>query len=81
MVTVDSQSWTDALLMRDSESESEPLLLLLVRLIGLDRLDVVEPLGLKELEPLSDDVCAGLIGFGASGLDARVGAAVTGESH
>ena len=42
---------------------------------------MVEPLELRELEPLSGTVCTGLIGIGASSLDARVGIAVTGETH
>ena len=47
----------------------------------MHRLNVVELLGLKELEPLHGAVCTGSIGFGVSSLDARVGVFVIGETH
>ena len=55
--------------------------MLLVRLDGFGRLDVVESMGLEELELLSGIVHAGLVGFGASELDPGVGDVATGETH
>ena len=47
----------------------------------MNRLNVVEPLELEELELLYGAVCAALIVFGASSLDARMSAVVTGETY
>ena len=65
--------------MRDSESKSELLSLLLVRL-DWHKLLGLELLGLK---PLVSEVLSGsdVIGFGASSLDAVVGVIGAGETH
>ena len=68
----------NALLSRDSESESESLSVLLVWLDMLE--EVVELPEFVGLEPLSATVCAGKISIGTSSLDAGVSVAV-GETH